>query len=68
MSQPDSPSTSFIAIVPDPDLVRMRLGQAVREAQILRQQLRASERAARERQQQTGDTTTRQREAVARGR
>jgi hypothetical protein len=45
-------STTFIEIIPEPKVVRERLGQTVREAQILRQLLKVSERAAKEREQQ----------------
>ena len=47
-----SPNTTFIEIVPEPRVVRERLGQALREAEVLRQLLKVSERAAKEREQQ----------------
>jgi hypothetical protein len=37
--------------IPDPDTLRKRLSMALREAALLRQLLRVSERAVRERQQ-----------------
>ena len=45
-------STTFIEVIPDPQEVRSRLGQALRETKILRQLLKVAENAAKERQMQ----------------
>lgn len=46
ISRPDA--TNLIENLPDPQAVRERLGVAVREARILRQLLRVTERARRD--------------------
>lgn len=52
MSGSFSELKTFIEIVPEPHEVRTRLGQSLRVTKILRQLLRVSEKAAKERDQQ----------------
>lgn len=46
VNPPDNP---LLENIPEPQAVRERLGQSVREARLLRQLLKLSERVARER-------------------
>jgi hypothetical protein len=44
-------TSTLIECIPDPQVVREKLSQLLREARLVRQQLKLAERAARERKQ-----------------
>ena len=53
-TMPSTTQESPVEAIPDPEVVRRRLGECLRETKILRQLLRVAERAAKERYSHKG--------------